>query len=328
MPANLTPPYLKVEANYKAATTLDEKLFWLHEMIREVPKHKGTEKIQADIKRRIAQLTKEAESSKGQKRFAYRIEKQGAGCVLLAGAPNVGKSALVNALTNANAEVADYPFTTREPHQAMMMYEDIPLELVDLPPVSRQHVESWLLPLMRVGDLILLVLDLSSDDILDMMEESITMINEGKIRLVESVPAAEEMDVRLAYIPTFLLLHKCDHPRASDNKAVFMELYDQPWPVYETSIHQPNRLVELKRLIVQKLDLIRVYSKTPGHEADLSRPYILKRGSQLLDFAQQVHKDFAENLNFAKVWGSATFDGQRVERDYQLHDKDVIELHL
>ncbi len=328
MPANLTQQYHKAEAIYKAATTPEEQMDGLRGMMREIPKHKGTEKMRADLKRRISQLTKEQKASKGMKRFAYRIEKQGGGCVTLVGTPNVGKSALLNALTNAEVEVADYPFSTREPHQAMMMFEDMPIELVDLPPVSDQHTETWLLPLIRISDLVLIMLDLSSDDVLDMAEETFRIVEGGKIKLVTDIPSEDEQDIHFAYIPAMVVLNKSDHPSAADNKEIFMEFYDRELPICDISIHDAASLDILRGKIVKTLDVLRVYSKTPSHQADMEKPYILKRGSHLLDFASQVHKDFTENLAFARVWGINTFDGQRVDRDYILADKDVVELHM
>ena len=328
MPANLTQQYLKAEAKYKAAVTPEEKYECLQEMMREIPKHKGTEKMRAELKKKISQLNKELSAPKASKRFSYRIEKQGGGCVTLVGPPNAGKSALINALTNATTEVAEYPFTTREPFQAMMMYEDIPIELVDLPPISTQHTESWLLPLIRVSDLILLVFDLSSDSILDEFDATIEIITQGKIQLVTEPPALEEQDNRIAYIPTILLLNKVDLPESKDNLEIFQEYDKLDLPMMKTSIHAPELLKELTVTVFKKLDILRVYSKVPGHPPDLAKPYILKRGSHLMDFARQVHKDFSEHLNFARVWGSHTFEGQRVDKDYILNDKDVIELHL
>jgi len=75
-------------------------------------------------------------------------------------------------------------------------------------------------------------------------------------------------------------------------------------------------------------DLIRVYTKEPGEKPEMERPIILKRKSTVLDAAKEVHKDFANKLKFARVWGSSRFPGQRVEKDHVLKDKDIIELHI
>lgn len=327
MPANLTQQYLKAEAKYKAAITPEEKLDCLQEMMREIPKHKGTEKMRADIKKRISQLNKELQSPSAKKRFSYKIEKQGGGAITLVGPPNAGKSALLNALTNATVEVANYPFTTREPQQAMMMYEDVPIELVDLPPISDQHMETWLMPLIRTSDMIFVIFDASNDGLLENYEMTFEMIKQGKINLVVEEPEEEE-DIRFMSIPTIVLLNKMDTPKARANKEVLMEFYDKDLAVYDVSAESRENLDVIPKIAYDTLELLRVYSKVPGYDADMKQPYILKRGSDLMDFARQVHKDFEENLDFARVWGSAVYDGQRVDRHYILNDKDVIELHM
>ncbi len=326
MPANLTQQYMKAEANFKAAVTPEEKLECLQEMMREIPKHKGTEKMQADLKKKLSQLKQEVESGKGKKAFAYRIEKQGGGCVALIGPPNSGKSSLLNALTSATALTAEYPFTTREPQQAMMYYEDAPIELVDLPPLSREHLESWLLPLVRACDLIFIILDVSSDNLLDDLEMCFQMLEDGKIKPVPDKPA-ESDDPRYAYIPALVLLNKSDAPNAAENQAIFQEFYQQKLPVFICSIRSGQGPEPLRQAVFDTLRLLRVYAKAPGHEAD-RKPYLLKRGNDLLDFAAMVHQDFAEKLDYARVWGTAVFDGQRVDHSYILQDKDIVELHL
>jgi ribosome-interacting GTPase 1 len=329
MPANLTKQYLKAEARYKNAIDPEEKLECLQEMMREIPKHKGTEKMRGDIKKRISQLTKTMQSSKGKKAFSYRIEKQGGGCIVLLGPPNSGKSSLLNALTNASAETAEYPFTTREPYQAMMMHEDVPIQLVDLPPLSKQYIENWLLPLARTGDMIFMVFDLSRAEILEDMEMVFRQLEKGKIRAVEKiVEDDDEEDYNFEYLPTIVLLNKTDHPNAKEHREVFIELFDKKLPVYPVSIIKEQGVEDLRRLAFEKLEILRVYSKSPGQKADIKQPFILKKGSTLLDFARKVHKDFADNLKFARIWGESVLDGQRVDRAYILQDKDIIELHI
>ena len=73
---------------------------------------------------------------------------------------------------------------------------------------------------------------------------------------------------------------------------------------------------------------IRVYSKIPGKEADMIAPFILKKGSTVMDFSSKVHKDFSQNLKTAKIWGENVYDGQMVQRNHQLCDGDIVELHM
>ena len=140
MPANLTPEYKAAEAQFRKARDPQERLEWLREMLRVIPKHKGTDHLQGDIKRRVKELSEELERpKKGGMRGgpALVIRPEGAAQIALIGPPNVGKSSLHAQLTGSGAPVAAYPFTTRYPEPGMMSYEDIHFQLVDLPAVSR-----------------------------------------------------------------------------------------------------------------------------------------------------------------------------------------------
>ena len=106
MPANLTPQYLKAEERYKQAKTDPEKLLALEEMLATIPKHKGTEKLQGDIKQRISRLKKESLKKKGSHHWEsdFFAVKEGAGQIVILGPPNTGKSQLLASLTSAHPE--------------------------------------------------------------------------------------------------------------------------------------------------------------------------------------------------------------------------------
>ncbi|MCW3489390.1 GTPase [Dethiobacter alkaliphilus] len=317
MPANLTPQYYEAEARYKKASTPEDKMEALQEMLSIMPKHKGTEKLQADIKKRLAQLREESQQKKKQKGGynPFHVEKQGAGQVALAGCPNTGKSALVSTLTRAKVKVADFPFTTSIPATGMMPYEDIMIQLVDTPPFTEDGAPPGLIGTFRNADMILLTIDLSSGGCLDQVETSFTLLEErGVIDREGENPVA---------LPFLLLGMKADLPDADANLEVLKELYPQ-LELTPVSIHQD--LTNLQETIFKILDVIRIYGKTPGKKAQLERPFILKSGSTVLDLAYTVHRDFPDKLKSALVWGSARFDGQAVAKDYVLHDKDIVEL--
>ncbi len=173
MPANLTPQYIKAEEAYRRASSPDEELECLQVMLRELPKHKGTDKLQADLKQKISRVKKELQqhTAAGGRRTGLRVPRQGAGRVLLIGAPNAGKSQLVCSLTRATPEVAPYPFTTREVHPAMMPWEDVMVQLIDTPPITADVLDANTLGLMRGADLILLLADMGSDDGIEQVQE-------------------------------------------------------------------------------------------------------------------------------------------------------------
>lgn len=327
MPANLTPDYLHAEEEYRKASTTEERLSALKKMWATLPKHKGTEKLQADIKRRMAALREEIQKQSKKKGFGIRVERMGAGQVAFAGLPNSGKSQLLAGLTHTHAEVAPYPFTTREPHPAMMTYEDIQIQLVDLPPISSKHMEPWLPNILRTADLILVVVDLSSPQLLEDTEEILAILEMHKMKLVSYKPK-EAFWESIVEKRVHLVGTKQDLPQAEENGLLLQELYKNRFGFSIVSAVSGLGLEKLKEEIFHALEIIRVYSKPPGKEPDLSKPYTLPKGSTVIDLAGVVHRDFVDRLRFARLWGHGKFEGQRVQRDYVLQDGDILELHI
>jgi len=165
MPANLSPAFLAARDRLNRSKTDEERLDALQEMLATIPKHKGTEKMQADIRRRIAKLKEKAEqqrrSGKGGA-VGYHVPREGAAQVALVGVPNAGKSSLLAALTRATPDIAPYPLTTVRPQPGMMEFEDIQIQLVDLPPITRDYTEGWVYGLIRLADTVALCVDLGS----------------------------------------------------------------------------------------------------------------------------------------------------------------------
>jgi ribosome-interacting GTPase 1 len=325
MPANLTPQYLEAERRFKATNTTEEKLAALEEMLATIPRHKGTEKMQADLKRRLSKLrTEQARKPVSRAGIMHRIEKEGAGQVALVGPPNSGKSMLVRQLTRAMPEVADYPFTTRAPLPGMMRFEDIQIQLVDLPPVHPDFPESWLYQIIRNADAAMLVVDLSDPDLLEDLETTFTQLAKAKVQL-----GAGELPNTSGWLAkrTLLVANKLDASGARESLEVLKDLYGARLGTLPVSAETGQGLDELRRCAFELLEVIRVYTKAPGKKLERTAPYILKRGCRLLDLAAHVHHDFLTQLKYARVWGHGKFEGQMVNRDYLLEDKDVVELH-
>lgn len=332
MPTNLPPEYFEVEKRYKAAESVTEKVVTLEELISTIPKHKGTDKLRADLRRRLSKLKSSAQSSKGVSRHvsAYQIDPEGAGQVVLIGPANVGKSALVAALTNAAPDVSPAPYTTWQPTPGMMPLENIQIQLIDTPALNRDYVEPDLLDLIRRADLLLLVVDLQADPVAQ-LEETAALLEEHRIVPFDRHERySDEEQHRLFLVPVLVVGNKCDDESCDENFEIFRALLEDEsdWTILPLSARSGRHLETLKQAVFDRLEVVRVYSKPPAKEADFTAPFVLEKGSTVADFARKVHKDFYENLKSARIWGSAVYDGQMVSRDHVLEDGDVVELHL
>jgi uncharacterized protein len=330
MPANLTQQYLKAEEAYRRATTLEEELQCLQAMMKEIPKHKGTDHLQAELKSKISKVKKEmtAEKGSGKKIHGLRIPRQGAGTVILLGGPNAGKSQLIASLTRATPEVAPYPFTTTTPAPAMMPWEDVLVQMIDTPPITADYIDPVLYGLIRAADLALLMVDLDSDSGIEQCQDVLDRLSQTKTRLAAR-SSLDEQDVGLSYTKTFLLPNKIDAPGAPERLELLHELLPLDFTEYVISAQHGAGLENLREAIYRSLDVIRVYSKLPtAKEPDFDRPFTVRKGTELIEMAGMVHKDFLEGLKFARVWGTAVHDGTQVKGDYVLHDKDIVELHV
>jgi uncharacterized protein len=330
MPANLTQQYLKAEAAYREAQTPQEELDCLQVMLREIPKHKGTDRLQADLKAKIARLKLEVQkqaSLPSSTKSAAKIPRQGAGRVLLLGAPNVGKSQLLKSLTRAQPDVAPYPFTTQAPMPGMMLYQDCPFQLIDLPPVTPDFMDPATIGLARGADLLFLVVDLASDSLIEDTQAVLDRFGAGKTRLGRTTMLDEE-DVGVSYTETLIVLNKCDDAGAADRLAMLDEFIQLPFDRLKVSATEGLGLDELRKNVFDRLKIVRVYTKHPKQkEPDISKPFTIRQGQTLVEVAEQVHKDMAATLKTARVWGKAVHDGTTVKPDYQPLDGDIVELH-
>ena len=330
MPANLTQQYLKAEEEYRRATTAEEELKCLQVMLQEIPKHKGTDHLQATLKSKIAKAKREIASEKksGKKTRGLRIPRQGAGTAIILGGPNAGKSQLVASLTRATPEVAPYPFATTTPAPAMMPFEDVAVQLIDTPPITADYMETHLHGLTRAADLVLLVVDLGLDEGIEQCQEVLDRLSTTKTRLA-ATSYLDENDVGLSYTQTFLVANKIDLPDAAERLALLHELCPLDFREFVISAQEGTGLEELRTEIYRTMDVVRIYTKLPSaKQPDYDRPFTIRRGSSLLDLAGLVHKDYVEGLKYARVWGTAVHDGTSVKGDYEPHDKDVVELHM
>jgi uncharacterized protein len=327
LPANLTPDYRAAEDRFKAADSAADKLAALDDMLATIPKHKGTEKMQADIKKRIAKFKQEAAkkpSTVSRSASLSHIDKEGAGQVILIGPPNSGKSSILDELSNAAPEVADYAFTTRVPEPGMAMFENIQMQYIDMPPYTKDTMQPWMLSLIRGADAAILVLDAGDDDVLDQLEEVMEILREANITLHH--PGVEPLPEK--FIPTIVAANKVDLPDSAGRIELIREYLGKSLPVVPLTTRDPKSLENLSRQVFYDvLKRIRIYTRAPGKKVDYSEPYVLPQGTNIVDAARWIHKDLARNMKYARCWGKNVFDGQMVPRDYIVQDGDIVEFH-
>lgn len=341
MPANLSPEYKAAEAAFRKTREPRQRLDALREMLRTIPKHKGTEHLQADIKARIKDLSEQLEGGSrkagGHGGPALVIRPEGAAQLALLGPPNAGKSSLHARLTGSNAHAGPYPFTTQYPEAGMMPFEDIHFQLVDLPPVSAEHPVPWLGNALQTADAALLVVDLADPSCVDQLQAVQAILAQQRVTLGERWAAAEAADADAPgpdedpfalCLPSLLLANKADAMADVDAELqVLRELCGAKWPTLAVSAVTGFGLGELGPWVFRNLGIVRVYTKVPGHAADKHRPFTLRRGQTIGDVARQVHGDVARSLRYARVWGPSAFDGQHVGAEHVVADGDVVELH-
>jgi ribosome-interacting GTPase 1 len=327
MPANLPPAYRAAEDRFRAAVTNEEKIAALEEMLRVMPKHKGTDKLQADVKSRIAKLKRQPKKKGVTQSFSRHIPKEGAGQIGLVGPPNAGKSSLVLKLTHATPEVAPYPFTTREATPGMMPFEDIAFQLVDLPPLSDEYVEPWVYDCIRGADMLWLILDAESS--LDGLELSQRLLEAKAIAMLPlDLEPPQERRPGWTYKKTLMVVTGLDKPGAAEDLEILDGLLESPWPKVPVSSVSGEGLDSLGRKTFEALDIIRVYSKQPGKPADRRSPFTMARGATIADLARAIHKELADQFKFARIWGEQVFDGQKVQVNHVLEEGDVVEIHI
>ena len=339
MPTNVSPEYKKAEEAYRAAREPKERLDCLKEMLRTIPKHKGTEHLQSDIKTRIKTLSEElAGPKKGGKRSgpSHVVRNEGAAQLCMIGPPNAGKSSLHVKLTGSHSDVGPYPYTTHLPIPGMLPFEDVQFQLVDLPPVSEDFLEQWLVNTLQHADGILLVIDVADPECLEQVPAVLERLKVKKIYLrsawpgLGSSPSTAEVDddqFRLD-IPTLLIANKSDLDPDPDEVKVLEELLGLRFPAITVSAETGDGLEQIGPFLFKALEIVRVYTKTPGKKADDDKPFTVRRGDTIQDVASLVHKDIARGLKFARMWGEEVFDGQQVGPDHLVADKDIVELHV
>ncbi len=327
MPANLPPAYLEAEKRYREAKAPEDKVDALEEMLAVIPKHKGTDKLRADLRRRVSKFKDQAQKKKGtsKRKTAFSVEKEGAAQVVVIGPPNSGKSSLIAILTNASPEVANFPHTTQKPTPGMASYENIQFQLVDTPPITKDYLDPLMADLIRRADIVVILLDLYADA-LQQFEDTVHILQTLRI-FPEGTPVTTDL-TKPPFIKKMLVtVNKMDKPEDEETLEIFIELADMNLPCLGMSTHTGKNLMTFIEKLFDLSEVIRVYTKVPGNEPDMKKPFVIPKESTLEDLACKIHKDFVKKLKHAKIWGTAVRNGQMVQRDYVMQDGDVVEIH-
>jgi len=208
----------------------------------------------------------------------------------------------------------------------MMPFEDIQIQLVDTPALTKEHTESELFNLIKISNLVLLLVDLQGYPF-EQLEDSLEILAQHKIAPLQRKEKYID-DLSMTLIPFILVINKNDFENFKDDYKVFCELLEEECIKIPVSAQSKDNLDNLKKMVFEKLDIMRIYSKKPGKSPQMESPFVLKTGGNLEEFAAKVHKDFLQNFKTARIWGKDVFDGQLVGRDHILDDGDVVELHI
>ena len=325
MPANVTPEYEKAERRYRQAASDDERLAALQDMLATIPKHKGTEKMQADIKHRLSQLRHEQQKpGHGKGPDPFHVAKSGAGQVVLIGPPNTGKSSLLAAATNAEAKVAEYPFTTLLPQPGMWLKDGVPIELVDTPPLTPDHVPPGLMGTIRNADIVSVIVE-AGDAAFDQVESVLSVLAVRDLAL-QTVRRTELNPAEPSRRAGLLVVNKADLA-PPEILAPLQELYAGRLELLAVSARTGRGMDGWFQRLWDLLAMIRVYAKEPGRPPDLTKPFTLPSGSTVADLARHIHRDLPEVMKFARLWGHGRFEGQQVHKTEILQDRDIVEIH-
>jgi len=344
MPVNAPVEYFKAEEKFLSARSRDEKIKYLEEMIRLLPKHKSSENVLRNLRKKLAKLRSQQEK-KAVSKPKFVIKKEGAGQVCLMGLTNSGKSTLLKQLTNVDVEIANYAYTTKEPVVGMMRYEDVQIQLIEIPSTFTNDVMS----VVRNCDGIVFVLDGEKNldeqkqRLLEIMQNSKIKINEkpkdikiekktlggieirGGYRIRGSIDDVKQILLASGYSNCLVIVNENvdieDIMDAMDRSLVYKNA------VYLVTKRKDIDFERIKEEIWSMLSLIRIYTKSPGKSPE-KNPITLPVGSCVRDAASMIHKDFLSRFKFARVWGkSVKFNSQKVGLDHVLADKDILEIH-
>jgi len=364
----------------------NEKIKELEKELAETKYNKRTQAAIGLLKAKIARLKgkQELAQSKKSHAFGYSIKKSGDSTVVLVGFPSVGKSTLLNRLTNAKSETGAYAFTTLKPIPGVMQYNDANIQVIDVPGIiygaaTNKGRGKEVMSIMRNADLLLVLLDIFHLDhyhaLIKEIQDANIRVNQKKPKVVINkrskggisvstiVPLKESKEVlknvakELGIINADITIYDTigvdefidaiEGNRVYNRVITVINKYDQidyltkkQKKEFDAFVKKYKPLLvsagtnynvdKLKKLIFDKLHLIRIYTKEKIKGVDMNEPIILRANSSLKDVGRHLHKEFLKKFKYVKIWGkSAKFDGQVFRNlDHIVQDKDIVEFFL
>ncbi|QEE17290.1 GTPase [Promethearchaeum syntrophicum] len=247
----------------------------------------------------------------------FLIKRSGDGRIVLFGLSNVGKSTLMNAITNTNVKTGNYLHTTKTALGGTCEYNQVKIQIVDVPGFV-DYRDDWMiskqiLRVARTCDAILMVIDLSQN------------VSKQYQFLLNQLEKANLMIDGETMYKLGIIASKGDLPKSKDQ---FIKLeQESEYPILPISIINEESLEKAKKFLFDMLDVIRIFTKSPNKKPDLEHPIICDYDTTVEYISSKIHKDFLTRFHHAKVWGnSVDFDGQHVGKDHVLSDLDVVEL--
>jgi len=299
MPINAHPDYLKAEKEYLKATTTEDKMYYLEEMIRRAPSHKGGENLRAELKARLKKLREKQEKASKKAGGRKGIRKEGFQLVLI-GFTNTGKSSLLAKLTNAKPLITSHQFTTFQPEIGTFSYQGINAQIIDQPSLGSENFD---IGLVNNADCLIYVI------------ESFDQISE----IQKQIPRAKSKKI--------IVLNKSDKHNQNKKRKLEATMKSKRLNGLLISTKDNYRLEELKQLLSTETGMIRIYMKEP-HKPASPKPLVLKTGARVKDVAEHILKGFSKKVKETRITGpSSKFPNQKVGLRHIMKDKDIIEFH-
>src|SRR5207249_3818661 len=347
--------------------TLEEQIKSIEEEIQRTPYNKATQHHIGKLKAKVARLKDEQETRRlksGGGGPSYAVKKSGNATVGLVGFPSVGKSTLLNAITDATSAVAAYDFTTLDVIPGLLEHRGAKIQVLDMPGLIRGASKGRgrgkeVLSVARGCDLILLMIDVFETHV-DVLEEELRLagirLNErpadvtltkldedlvaeicrewgylnGTIVVRQDITEDQLIDVlagNRVYVQAFVVVNKIDLVAQEYVKGLQSKL--PRWKLVPISAEKGVGIAKLKDEMYETLRFMRVFLKPQGKEADMADPLIVKASSDVGMVCDAIHRDWRKRFRYANVWGpSAQFPGQKVGLDHPLKDSDVLTVVL